>query len=213
MRQVQPACRDREAAMLFLVVIVMVVGSDVLLSPTHALNVWRDTHDYIDYAIMKSCFGPDVAFALEKATFDIGKMCEDNVQNTLSSVFQPIETPLPTRTRRSILKLSDDASLDIIMCNLQGLNLVKPNYKMNYNTVPQLIQDSKLDQKMKSDLTEKAALCRQHQEEIQELFTQNNKTTPIDGLITGSAYIGCLVHEGLGVCKKHEQQHYASVFK
>ncbi|XP_069946949.1 uncharacterized protein [Cherax quadricarinatus] len=197
--------------MMLVVVTVVVVMGTFTLPHTQALDLWLDNNDYIDFAIMKSCLGVDLAMKLEKVTYEMGKSCQENVQNTIESSLQPLERVLPSRKKRAVLKLSEDASLDIIMCNLQGLNLVKSNLKVDYNLVPELIKTTDLQPEMKEDLTEGAEYCREQQEEIQKIFTQSNKVTPISGLLTGTGYVRCLILEALGVCKKHEQKHYASI--
>ncbi|XP_042208183.1 uncharacterized protein LOC121856611 isoform X2 [Homarus americanus] len=174
-----------------MLIALLLAGAAICL-PIHGLDLWTTEDDYLDFAAMKSCLGFDTAVRLEKKTYDIAVICEKNIKR--------------------IIKASQPAREETMLCNLQGLNLMKSDLSMNYDTIPSYIEESDLNPELKDAMTEKTSFCMKHAEQVMERVEGSILKTQRQRLVLGMIYLQCIISEGMDVCQEHEAQRIGPLF-
>ncbi|XP_042208181.1 uncharacterized protein LOC121856611 isoform X1 [Homarus americanus] len=190
-----------------MLIALLLAGAAICL-PIHGLDLWTTEDDYLDFAAMKSCLGFDTAVRLEKKTYDIAVICEKNIKKTS----HPFVRDIILRKKRRIIKASQPAREETMLCNLQGLNLMKSDLSMNYDTIPSYIEESDLNPELKDAMTEKTSFCMKHAEQVMERVEGSILKTQRQRLVLGMIYLQCIISEGMDVCQEHEAQRIGPLF-
>lgn len=83
---------------------------------------------------------------------------------------------------------------------------------MNYSVVEEELRKLEMDEQLKQDLLDTAALCRVRQAPVQDFLPEGSVPDAVSAMISAMGYLQCLTGRGLHACVRHERRRYASWF-
>lgn len=183
------------------VLAVLVVAAGLV--PARAM--WPTTSYYIDYVVTKNCFGEEAALEMERVGMEVGKECwmkewEDNFGLSAGS---------GGRMKRNILKMPSPASTGLLVCNLRALNVLTPEYEMNYPLVDAWISANVTDADVREKLLKLSRECQPLPIPLAPLETMD-RTESAEAIVNGvrsfHIYMECMNLGGTDICMNKEME-------
>ncbi|XP_071542572.1 uncharacterized protein [Panulirus ornatus] len=173
--------------------------------PSQGVKLWRKDTDYMDFAIMKSCFGEEVAVPLERFAYSVGQFCEGLKETSGNSI--PVEFT-SDRKKRALVKLPQDPPPNLVVCNLRKLGLLKDNDKVDFAMVEDLLRGARIEAGLKKAMTEVLTTCRSERVELPELLPGSPDNDLVKALVAIGNYFTCVISGGMRTCREFEMRRH-----